>query len=140
MSQFFANIYLSYFDHWIKEEKKIRYYFRYADDIVILHYNKKYLHSLLIDIKKYMLNILMLNVKDNWQVFPVDVRGIDFVGYVFRHTHVMLRKSIKVTWSRRIGELKKNNLPKKYIAQKISCYEGWAKHCNGINLTMSLSL
>ena len=43
LSQFFANLYLAYFDHWLKEDKKIKYYFRYADDIVILHNSKEYL-------------------------------------------------------------------------------------------------
>jgi retron-type reverse transcriptase len=33
LSQYFANFYLSYFDHWIKEEKRVKYYFRYADDM-----------------------------------------------------------------------------------------------------------
>jgi retron-type reverse transcriptase len=41
LSQYFANLYLAYFDHWLKEKKGVRYYFRYADDIVILHHNKK---------------------------------------------------------------------------------------------------
>lgn len=44
LSQYFANIYLAYFDHWIKEVKKVRYYFRYADDIVILGDDPKQLH------------------------------------------------------------------------------------------------
>lgn len=42
LSQYFANFYLTYFDHWIKEEKRIKYYFRYADDIVILSNNKAF--------------------------------------------------------------------------------------------------
>lgn len=46
LSQFFANVYLTYFDHWIKEQKQVKYYFRYADDIVILHNNKEYLWQL----------------------------------------------------------------------------------------------
>ena len=28
LSQYFANLMLAYFDHWIKEEKRVRYYFR----------------------------------------------------------------------------------------------------------------
>jgi RNA-directed DNA polymerase len=36
LSQYFANFYLTYFDHWIKEVKGVEYYFRYADDLVIL--------------------------------------------------------------------------------------------------------
>lgn len=45
LSQFFANLYLSYFDHWLKEERRIKYYYRYADDMVILASNKEKLHS-----------------------------------------------------------------------------------------------
>ncbi|MDR1338620.1 MAG: RNA-directed DNA polymerase, partial [Prevotellaceae bacterium] len=37
LSQYFANLYLAYFDHYIKETEQVKYYFRYADDIVILH-------------------------------------------------------------------------------------------------------
>jgi retron-type reverse transcriptase len=47
LSQYFANFYLTYFDHWLKEVKKVKYCFRYADDIVILSGDKQYLHSLL---------------------------------------------------------------------------------------------
>lgn len=40
LSQYFANFYLTYFDHWLKEVKKVKYYFRYADDMVILSDSK----------------------------------------------------------------------------------------------------
>lgn len=42
LSQFFANLYLAYFDHWVKEELKCKFYFRYADDIVILSDSKEF--------------------------------------------------------------------------------------------------
>jgi len=95
LSQYFANFYLTYFDHWMKEVKQVKYYFRYADDLVILAPDKPYLHGLLSEIRNYLDEKLKLAVKDNYQVFPVDARGIDFVGYVFYHTHTRLRKSIK---------------------------------------------
>jgi hypothetical protein len=44
-------MYLSYFDHWVKEDKNIKYYYRYADDIVILYKDKESLQTLLRDIK-----------------------------------------------------------------------------------------
>ena len=46
------------------------------------------------EIRAY-LGDLKLEVKGNWQVFPVAARGIDFVGYVFFHTHTRMRKGIK---------------------------------------------
>lgn len=135
LSQYFANYHLTFFDHWIKEEKRVKYYFRYADDMVILSDSKEYLHELLSEIQGYMANKLKLQIKGNYQVFPVDSdrlkgRGIDFVGYVFRHTHTLLRKSIKQNFARMIA---KNRNP-----QSVASYYGWACHCNSRNLLKKL--
>lgn len=129
LSQYLANFYLSYFDHWLKEQKRVKYYYRYADDIVILHSDKSQLHSLLVEIKQY-LSSLKLEVKENHQVFPVSARGIDFVGYVSFHTHVRIRKGIKKNFARK---LKKNpNHP------SLSSYMGWLGHCDARHLTKKL--
>jgi len=130
LSQYLANFYLTYFDHWIKETKAVKYYFRYADDIVILHNDKQYLHNLLNDIKTYLHTNLQLTVKGNYQVFPVAARGIDFVGYKAYHTHTLLRKSIKQSFARMMKNRKND--------ASIASYYGWAKHCNSINLLNKL--
>ena len=140
LSQYFANLYLAYFDHWIKEEKRVKYYYRYADDIVILSPNKPYLHSLLKDIETYFVD-LKIEVKDNWQVFPVKSRGIDFLGYVFYHTHTRMRKSIKRTFCRKVARLNKRVKPltAEEFKQAICPWWGWAKYCDSINLINELS-
>ncbi|WP_079665943.1 RNA-directed DNA polymerase [Soonwooa buanensis] len=130
LSQYLANFYLTYFDHWIKEQLRVKYYFRYADDIVILHKDKDYLHRVLNVIKDYFDLNLLLEVKDNWQVFPVEARGIDFVGYVHFHTHVRLRKSIKKRFARM--------LKRKPRKESIASYTGWTKHCDSKNLMKKL--
>jgi RNA-directed DNA polymerase len=130
LSQFFANFYLSPFDHWLKEKLSVKYYFRYADDIVILSSNKPYLHQLLVDIKTYLADNLKLQVKPNHRIFPVKDQGIDFVGYVHFHTHTLLRKSIKKNFARMLA----SNPNDKSLAS----YYGWTKHCNSINLLNKL--
>ncbi len=130
LSQYFANFYLTYFDHWIKEQKEIKHYFRYADDIVILSSNKPHLHEILAAIKQYLNDNLKLQVKDNYQVFPVEARGIDFVGYVFYHTHTKLRKSIKKRFAKAVSKTKNK--------ATISAYYGWAKHCDSKHLLKKL--
>lgn len=130
LSQYFANFYLTYFDHWIKEVMHVKYYFRYADDLVILSDDKPYLHKLLSEIRIYLQDNLKLTVKDNYQVFPVDSRGIDFVGYVFFHTHTRLRKNIKKNFARMIFN---NRNP-----QSIASYRGWAVHCDSKHLLKKL--
>ncbi len=130
LSQYFANFYLTYFDHWIKEKKGVKNYFRYADDLVILSSSKAELHQLLADIRIYLRDELKLTVKDNYQIFPVWARGIDFVGYVHYHECVYLRKSIKQNFARKVS--KKINL------QSIASYKGWLKYGDCINLTKKL--
>lgn len=78
LSQYFANLYLSELDHLCKEELKCKFYYRYADDIVILSDNKDFLHKVLIYIKLYV-HTIGLKVKDNYQIYPVNSRGINFI-------------------------------------------------------------
>jgi retron-type reverse transcriptase len=129
LSQYLANFYLSYFDHWIKEQQGVRYYYRYADDIVILDADKGKLHTLLHTIKNY-LSGLKLEVKENHQVFPVAARGIDFVGYVFYHTHIKIRKQIKQNFARKIARNPAHASQASYL--------GWLSHCNAKHLTKKL--
>lgn len=130
LSQYLANYYLTFFDHWIKEQMQVKYYFRYADDIVILSHSKEALHSLFASINEYLTDRLKLQVKNNWQVFPVAARGIDFVGYRFYHSHVLLRKTIKKNFARMLATNPK--------ALSIAAYHGWMKHCNANHLTKTL--
>lgn len=129
LSQYLANFYLAYFDHWIKESKMIRYYYRYADDIVVLDSSKDRLHKLLHDIKQY-LEGLKLEVKNNHQIFPVEARGIDFVGYVFYHSHVRVRKKIKKNFAKKLAK-NPDDVSK-------ASYLGWLKHCDAKHLTKKL--
>jgi RNA-directed DNA polymerase len=130
LSQYFANFYLTYFDHWIKEKMCVKYYFRYADDMVLLSDNKESLHQLLADIGSYLREELKLQIKSNYQIFPVKARGIDFVGYPTWEDYVLLRKRIKKSF---IKMLKRNK-----NRASIDSYKGWIKHCNGKHLLKKL--
>lgn len=125
LSQFFANFYLTYFDHWIKEELRVKHYFRYCDDIVILGQSKEELHNIRFRIQNYLYYNLGLELS-NYQVFPIYKRGIDFVGYKSYHRYTKLRKGIK---KRFIKMIKYNNNTKSKAA-----YNGWLVYCNSINL------
>lgn len=130
LSQYLANFYLSYFDHWIKEQKRVRYYYRYADDVVILAPDKPTLHTLQYETRDYLHTNLKLEVKGNYQVFPVESRGIDFVGYVFRHSHILIRKQIKKNFARKLAKNPDH-------ASKAS-YLGWLSHSDAKHLTKKL--
>ena len=137
LSQYFANLYLTYFDHFLKEKLQVKYVFRYADDIVILHADKTCLHKVLFEIGKYLREELKLDVKSNYQIFPVDIRGVDFVGFVFRHGHTRMRKNIKKNFCRRLSKI--GHLGPKEYKMAICGWTGWAKysdsrHFNKLNI------
>ena len=138
LSQFLANLYLTYFDHWMKEQKQVKYYYRYADDIVTLAPDKPYLHGLLVDINNYLTNKLNLQLKGNYQVFPVTARGIDFVGYKFYHTHTLMRKTIKKRFCRKVAKLNKKELGTKAYRMQIAPWIGWSKHCDSKHLLKTI--
>src|SRR5699024_9931715 len=103
LSQYFANLYLAYFDHWVKEALKVKYYYRYADDIVLLSHSKEELHEIFKSMEAYLRDNLKLVIKPDNQVYPIHNekgRGLDFVGYVSWHTHIFLRKGIKIAFAR----------------------------------------
>ena len=138
LSQYSGNLFLYQFDRWIKEVLKINYYIRYMDDIVILHHDKHFLHDLQIDINAYLEQNLKLAIKENWQVFPSRVRGIDFVGYRHFGNYVLLRKSIATALKRKMRKIQKKvdkGIPISYSDWcSINSYKGWLKWCNGYGL------
>lgn len=137
LSQFFGNLYLSYFDHWMKEEKHCKNYFRYCDDVVILHSSKEFLHNLRKEVHKYLGIELWLDLKSNWQVFNIESRGLDFVGYKSFHKYSLLRKSIVKALKKKILRIKNRKvINRKKELSGITSYSGWTKHCNGKSLTL----
>ena len=134
LSQFFANLYMAYFDHWVKEELKVRYYYRYADDIVLLSDDKNQLRNWVLAIKVYLTNVLELKLKDNYQIYPVESIGIDFVGYVCYHDHTLLRKSIKLKLLGLVKAYSNNLISKQKLQLKMASYFGWLKYCDSKNL------
>lgn len=103
LSQYFGNLYLNGFDHWIKEIKHIKFYYRYCDDVVILHNDKKFLHDLFKEINTYLNMKLKLRIKENYQIFPINKRGIDFVGYRFFGDYILLRNTIKNNMKKKVN-------------------------------------
>lgn len=129
LSQFFANLYLTEIDHKIKEILLIKHYHRYADDMVFLASTKKELVSILNWLMEALAE-LRLELKSNYQIFPVNVRGIDFVGYVFFHTHVLLRKTIKEKIRLLIKKYVDGRISFDKFKHSISAYYGWLQFCN----------
>lgn len=139
-SQHNANWYLTPFDHWVKEKltpmvRKLfharLYYFRYMDDMVFLCSNKEALHWVFEQIERYLTDELELAIKDNWQIFPVDARSVDFVGYKSNHYNILARKSILMAYWRKLRQVQKRYgiTEESDIKMELSAHYGWLQHC-----------
>ena len=137
-SQYLANLYLAYFDHWVKEDLGIKYYYRYMDDMVVLAEDKTTLHCVLNMFALYLGSELKLEIKDNWQIFPVDDRGIDFCGFRQNHHGIMLRKSILMKFYKKYRNMI-DDLPQIKTEEDIKhlfpSEYGWIIRCDAVHST-----
>ena len=136
LSQYFGNLYLSDFDHWLKEKHKIKYYLRYNDDGIILNDSKDELWRLLDKIQNYIETRLKLKLNKKTRIYPVNDVGIDFLGYKTYRTHALLRKRTVNKFKHKIKEIKNHHTEMKnqHIVSSVMSYVGWMQHGNCYNL------
>lgn len=85
--------------------------------------------------KIYLTQVLDLHVKDNYQIYPVASKGIDFIGYVCYHNHTLLRKSIKLRlWKLVDTYCNKKKISKETYISRMASYSVWLKYCDSKNL------
>lgn len=137
LSQYFANFYLSDFDHYLKEDLHIAYCVRYMDDVIIFSDTKEKLHEYHTNIVVFLHNE-KLELKGNYQIFSTGCRGVDFVGFrFFPHFTLLRKKSIKnlKELSARIYDLQERHIEisfKDFCA--INSYAGWLLMCDSYKL------
>jgi len=133
-SQLFANVYLDPLDHFLKETCRIKYYARYMDDFVILHYDKKFLHELLEKIKTFLNEQLAINLNPKTQIFS-GKHAIDFCGYRILPTHIKPRKRTVKRAKRRMRKMVKiyriNPKILEHAKASLMSFIGYLKHCSG---------
>lgn len=94
-SQFFGNIYLSDFDHYVKEKLKVKGYIRYVDDTIYFSNSKIFLMEIVGKIKDYLAQLRL-------KIHPLKIKllsskeGFIFLGHKVFNTHFRLTsKSIR---------------------------------------------
>ncbi len=132
----YLNIYLSIIDHYAKEQMRIKYYIRFADNTIMIVRNKAEAHKAFSDIAQ-KIGELGITIKNNVRIAPVDY-GIDFIGGIFYSTHIMLRPSIKKSMVKQRNWLMKINAPDELFKRKMGTYLGWCDLVDGINLVRTV--
>lgn len=107
INQWLANFYLTPLDNFILTLPGVEHYVRNMDDMVLLGPNKRKLHRARREIEGFLRERLGLRLKENWQVFPVSARPIDFVGFRFYREHTTLRRRNFLRFARQCRRVKR---------------------------------
>ena len=94
------------------------------DDMLLFGRTKKELHKCRALISDY-LKKEGLKLKENWQLFKVDSRPVDFIGYRFYRGYTTLRRGNFLRIKRRVKKIykrKKIRLKKKRIIARLHLY------------------
>jgi retron-type reverse transcriptase len=85
-SQFFANVYLDPFDHFIKDELGVKHYIRYMDDMVFFSMDRESLNTIGKEAERFLSSRLRLSLKKNVTMINTRFHGLPFLGFrIFPH-------------------------------------------------------
>lgn len=99
-SPWFCNFFFQDIDHKVAEKTGTAHNVRYVDDMVLFDSSKRRLHKALEFIEAEV-KATKQTVKDNWQVFILSKRPLDFLGFKFHPNKTTIRKSIMLRISRK---------------------------------------
>lgn len=102
-SQLFANIYLSDFDHWVKETLRERHYIRYVDDMVILGDSPEQLHATCALIVTKLADDGLIIHPHKTRIAPV-AAGVPFLGYVIWGNHISAGQRLRQRYHYRLRQ------------------------------------
>lgn len=138
LSQFLANYFLSYPYHYVSEMlyttrrdnriNLVNHVLFYMDDILLLGSSKKNVKKASKILEEY-LNNMDLTLKPSYQLFPLDSRPIDMMGYKIYTYKTTIRKRIFDRANKVYLKAKRNNFELTLDdAYKVVSYHGYFKH------------
>lgn len=125
-SQLLVNVYMNEFDQYVKHILKQKYYIRYADDFVVIHYDKNILVELLPKIENFLYDKLKLSLHPDKVYIKTFASGVDFLGWIHFPDHRVLRTATKKRMFR--------NLSNESTKEVVQSYLGLLTHGNTYKL------
>lgn len=137
-SQIFTNVYLNELDQHIKHKLRVKYYLRYADDLLLLSNNKVWLESLVAEISAFLKDRLELELHPKKVILRPLHQGIDFLGYITFPYHRLLRTRTKRRMQRKLsdklGSYFGGEIDSDSMNQTLQSYLGILSHADTIEL------
>jgi retron-type reverse transcriptase len=116
-SQFFANVYLNGFDHFIKERLKVQRYLRYVDDFALFSDDQGFLAEARLALEEYLTGLRLKVHPVKSQLFETK-HGVNFLGFRILPDRIRVRTENLRRAKRRIKKMQTD-----YIQGKISIDE-----------------
>ncbi len=111
---------------------KVKHYFRYCDDFVIVHEDKIFLENAIVKIAEFLKNSLQLELHPNKVEIRKVSQGVDFLGYVILPHAIVLRTKTKRRISRKIKEgirlYNKKQISRESFQSVVTSYLGVFSH------------
>jgi RNA-directed DNA polymerase len=127
-SQFWANCYLSSFDHFVTRELRCPAYLRYVDDFLLFGDDKLELWDWRAAIIERLAGLRLTMHEGAAQVRPT-THGIPFLGFVVYPTHRLLKRRKGIEYRRRLAGMlaayERREIGRAAIGQSI---QGWINH------------
>lgn len=137
-SQIFANIYLNEADQYIKHKLKVRYYYRYMDDSIILMENKEKVKQVKDKLEVFLDKELFLHFNSKTNIFK-SKQGVNFCGYKINEYRMKLRdkgkKKVKHNIKVLKAKIKRNEISSKEAKKYLCGHFGYMKYANVHNFT-----
>lgn len=132
-SQFFANLYLDGFDHFIKHELGCKGYLRYMDDFIIFDKSKDDLLAIREKVRNYLATLRLKLHNRKQEIFPAK-NGLPFLGFhIYRNNRRLSSENIKrfnLRINKQIKELHSGRLTHIDFKQSFISWIGHAQHGN----------
>ncbi len=133
-SQFWANVYLDPFDHFVKRQLRCKAYIRYVDDLLLFGTDKKTLWAWKQAIEE-RLAALRATIHPHSHPRPV-TEGIAFLGFVVHPDHRRLKRRKGVHYRRRLKDMVRRYRGEALELEKIKAsVRGWTNHAAHANTT-----
>ena len=133
MSAYILNIILKPMDDRIRALPCTKHYLRYMDDFIILGSNKREMKQIR-DVVVEELGKLGLELKPNYQLFKVDDRGVDMLGFrVFRHYTILRKRNLKHIY-RLVNRMSTQKIYSLHACRALLSMYGQLKHCHSTKI------
>lgn len=142
-NQIGANIYMNKVDQYAKRKLGLKFYVRYADDIVIIVENKDKAKEILALIRLFIKENLQLDLNEKKsKIFPI-AQGVNAIGYKIYPTHMLLRNDCKKKIKRKIKAMprliQEGKMKASKAEQMLNSWKGHADFANNYNFIQSLA-